>query len=373
MKKIYNYRFNIFLIGVFLFGFISIFMGLKNLINLGVDCQIEGAHFFVKNLSPYSKFIEDANSFRFSRYPTLLPQGYVFLSLFTFLPEKVSYLLFGVIGILIAFLFCYKYKKSYFILFLLFGTLSYRNNLGNGQIGFFLFSIFLFFDILIKSKNNWVLYMLCPLLLCVISSKPTLFFWVPFYIGFNKKNLVIYFITFCYIIFLSYFFAFYVNQDIRDVFTDYIYILKEHGGLMHDNANVFAVDFKFSILSIISNIFKFLLVVAIIVTFYNYYKKNVSEPQYMFSWILISFLVVYHRFYDLFLLMIPILKFYDKERFQSSLFKYFVIIMIIYNVTSVYTSNQFNDFLYILLLISITLVYLPQGILKKIEYKILNK
>lgn len=293
-------------------GLTSFYLGMVNLLKYGADCQIEGSRFLIKNTSPYQVFLENKNLFRFTRIPTHLPQEYYFLSIFVIMGDYWGYLLYGTIGALFLFIFDFKKSKNkYFLvlIFLLFATTTYRNNLGNGQFLVLYFGIFLYFDKIISSENYNKLkkYIICPILLLLLASKPTIFFWIPLFYSLNKKTIKIYTITLLLQIIVLLIFTLQTKTNLTDFFNDYLNILNSHSNLNTSVNSVFSIDFSnlngsINAILVIFNII--LIFVVFILKIKN--KVNLTSDFYLFILINFSFITVYHSNYDSFLLLTPL-------------------------------------------------------------------
>ena len=317
-------------------GIISLYFGIINLLKYGNDCQIEGSNFLINNISPYKVFFENRSLFRFTRIPTHLPQEYYILSIFAVLGDYWGYLLYGITGAVIFFIYDFektKNKNSLILIFLLFATTTYRNNLGLGQFLFFYFGIFLFFDKIIRSENYGILktYIACPILLLMLASKPTTFFWIPLFYSINKKNIKIYIITLFLQICVIYFFAFQTDVNLNDFFKQYLSILFSHSNLSYSVNSVFSINFSNLIGGINSTlvIFNFILILFVFLLQIKN-KITLNTDFYLFLLINLSFIFVYHSNSDSFLLLTPLFISKPQEIFSKR--NYFLIALMLFMI-----------------------------------------
>jgi hypothetical protein len=334
IKQILNNNFIGSMIGFL--GIISFYFGIINLLKYGNDCQIEGSNFLINNISPYKVFFENSSLFRFTRIPTHLPQEYYILSIFAVLGDYWGYLLYGITGAVIFFIYDFektKNKNSLILIFLLFATTTYRNNLGLGQFLFFYFGIFLFFDKIIRSENYGILktYIACPILLIMLASKPTTFFWIPLFYSINKKNIKIYIITLFLQICVIYFFAFQTDVNLNDFFKQYLSILFSHSNLSYSVNSVFSINFSNLIGGINSTlvIFNFILILFVFLLQIKN-KITLNTDFYLFLLINLSFIFVYHSNSDSFLLLTPLFISKPQEIFSKR--NYFLIALMLFMI-----------------------------------------
>jgi hypothetical protein len=334
IKQILNNNFIGSMIGFL--GIISLYFGIINLLKYGNDCQIEGSNFLINNISPYKVFFENRSLFRFTRIPTHLPQEYYILSIFAVLGDYWGYLLYGITGAVIFFIYDFektKNKNSLILIFLLFATTTYRNNLGLGQFLFFYFGIFLFFDKIIRSENYGILktYIACPILLLMLASKPTTFFWIPLFYSINKKNIKIYIITLFLQICVIYFFAFQTDVNLNDFFKQYLSILFSHSNLSYSVNSVFSINFSNLIGGINSTlvIFNFILILFVFLLQIKN-KITLNTDFYLFLLINLSFIFVYHSNSDSFLLLTPLFISKPQEIFSKR--NYFLIALMLFMI-----------------------------------------
>ena len=342
-----------FLFIILFFALLSTLAGLNNLSKSGVDCQIDAASVLNNNISPYKLYLENQYYFKYSRVPTHLPQNYYILQLFLFFSEKINYLLYGITGILFLFIITsyINIKDNFYIVLLILITTPFRNNLGNGQFLFFYFSFFLLVDYLITKKIQFLFhnFITIPILLVLLLSKPTLFFWIPFYYKLTKRLFFSYFTAFFLQFLIIYLFTLQTNIHFIDFFIDYIKILGKHLNLTQSSSSVYFINITTNLMSISS----FLVVINLVFSFFYIYKKNFSISKvdnfiYLFSILIISFILVYHATYDLFLLLIPFLYNGLKSFYFILITLFFIFMKLIYvfisdtNTANILTSFSVN-------------------------------
>lgn len=316
-------------------GSVSLAAGLLNIIKDGCDCQIEGANWLLQNKSPYAAFWENRENFRLYRIPTHLPQEYYILIPFALLGDFWGFLLYGIVGVIFIYL-CKFIKRGnihYVILFfLLLSTTTFRLNLGSGQFLCFYFGVFILFDYLITTKTNrFYSFFITPLLLVILASKPTSFFWLPLYYPLKKKYLIIYLVAFVFQIIIILVFIFHTNISLEIFLKDYIKILSIHTSLASSVRSVFSINFSSYIQSISSVIVCIQIIFILMFSYLKYIKNNlIDEFAWMFICICLSFIVVYHGNYDSFLLLLPLFV-ANKNPFQmkNAFFISLIIFMIL--------------------------------------------
>lgn len=308
---LYQRRYTVIKIILIALGLVSLTVGLLNLINDGCDCLIEGANWLLKNKSPYAAFWENRDNFQFSRIPTHLPQEYYLLIPFYLLGDFWGYLLYGIVGVMFIYLckFIKRENIHYDILFfMLLSTTTFRNNIGNGQFLFFYFGVFILFDYLITTKNDrFYNFLITPLLLVILLSKPTSFFWIPLYYPLKKKQIIVYALSIMFQIIIILLFIFHTNISFEIFLSDYLRILSQHSNLTNSVRSVFSINFSTYIQSI-SSVIIFIQVIFIIIFLYLKFVKNIllDKVGWMFTCICLSFIVVYHGNYDSFMLLLPL-------------------------------------------------------------------
>jgi hypothetical protein len=326
---------------ILILGLTSISFGLKNLIISGVDCQLDAASVLSNHISPYKYYLTNSSNFQFSRFPTHLPQEYFILRLFLIGTEDFNYLIYGLTGISLLFISTVfiKINNSVIISSLILLTTPYRNNIGNGQFLFFYFGIFLIFDHFIRHKNSGLLNRIItiPVLLVLLISKPTIFFWIPFYYQINKRNIFSYTLAIIYQFIIIILFANQTNTLIGDFFTDYYSVLHSHTHLTQSIRSVFFIDFgntpKF--------ISSFLVITNLSLASYYIFqriirKQKIDNSIFLFSILIVSFIVVYHASYDLFLLIIPFIK----EGLKSFFFKIIIFSLIVFKLFFIFITDS---------------------------------
>ncbi len=362
--------------GLLFFGAIgSVFFGMFNLLHFGTDCQIEGARWLINGKSPYVLFLENRSLFRFTRFPNLLPQGYYLLAPFALLGDKVGYVLYGIVGVLLTFVastLYYRSKSSLCILLLVLVSLPYRNNLGNGQFLFFYLGIFLLFYYFIENKKNKLFtFLINPLLLLCLLGKPTIFFWVFLFFPLNSRMVQIYLMYIFLQIGAFYAFSIQTQSTIIAVIKNYDEVLRVHMIYQNSVYSLFAIKFN-SILSIMGSVFVFLnLGICLSVVYLNWFLQvPISKAIWMFVCICLSFILVYHRYYESFMFLAPLLVWKKNDGAVSANFFYYLLVsMILSKVIFVIIKDEFLSYR-IVHLITIFLVFLIQlDFLKSISFK----
>jgi hypothetical protein len=356
-------RYSILKIILIVLGLVSLTAGLFNLIKVGCDCQIEGATWLLKNKSPYAALWENREYFRLSRIPSHLPQEFYFLVPFALLGDFWGYLLYGVVGVIFIYLckFIKRGNNHYLILFfLLLSTTPFRANLSNGQFLFFYFGVFLLFDYLITQKNNGIYtFIVIPVLLLLLLSKPTSFFWIPLYYPFKRKYLIIYAISLLFQAIIILIFIFQTNISLETFWLDYTKILSYHRSLTNSVESVFSINFS-SYIQSISSVFVFIQLMFIFIFAYLKFIKKIilNEVDWMYSCICLSFILVYHRNYDSFMLLLPLF-IANKNVFQKKniFFISLIIFMIIEKLFTIFIKdNILVSAIINLITVSITLI-----------------
>jgi len=321
-------------------GLVSLAAGLHNIIKDGCDCQIEGANWLLQNKSPYAALWENRENFRLYRIPTHLPQEYYILIPFALLGSFWGFLLYGIVGVL--FIYSCKFIKkgnNHYVLlfFLLLSTTTFRLNVGSGQFLCFYFGVFILFDYLITKKNNrFYSFLVTPLLLVILASKLTSFFWILLYYPLKRKYLIIYLVAFIFQVIIILTFIFHTNISLETFLNDYIKILSIHTGLTNSVRSVFSINFSSFFQSIGSAFVLIQLILIFLFAYLKYIKKIViDEGAWIFTCISLSFIVVYHGNYDSFLLLLPLFianenTFQLKNRFFISLIVFMILEKIIF-------------------------------------------
>lgn len=322
MKAFISKSFRFFLYAsLLIFALASVYVAFDTKIYQSVDCQIEGSSFLLQGKSPYAVYSVNREQFRYSRIPTHLPQSFYILAPFSIMGDKWSFMMYGIVGIVLLFLMKKTKPRNKDYLLLVFALLAshpFRNNIGNGQFLFFFFSIFMLFDHLVTNyKKNIFDYLIAPMLLVALFSKPTAFFWILLFYPINKRFLRIYSIAFIVQLLVIWFFTLQTGTTLSEFIVDYFHILMKHGSLTSSIQSVFSISF-FTILQSISSIFVLLNLLIFIFLFYRKFilKIEIQRSFWMFTCIVFSFILVYHRNYDSFMLLLPLF-IMDENSFQK--------------------------------------------------------
>lgn len=324
-----------------------------------VDCQIDGSAMLIQGNSPYSAYIADKTQFQFSRIPTHLPQSYYLLAPFAAMGDQLGTLAYGIVGILLLFLFGRNKRPNLPFIFLVLALLAsqpYRNNIGNGQFLFFFFPIFLLFDRLTRLNKDkldkWVL----PILLVALVSKPTAFFWVVLFYPLNKRFIRMYATAFLIQLGIIFLFARSTNTMFTAFFQEYAFILSKHASLTGSVQSVFSINFE----TILQSLTSVLVLVNLLLFFYLSYLKFIRKMEldpflWMFACIVLSFILVYHRNYDSFMLLLPLFvlggNVFQKRNVPIlCLFAYLIVQKLVFKfVPDSNTQLIFNNFCIVLL------------------------
>lgn len=334
---------------------LSLLVGFINLSKYGVDCQIEGARFLLNKESPYSEFLEkqelfnflrsqgipldsklyqDNLSFRFTRYPVHLPQAYYLLTPFAMLGDFWGYMCYGLSGVIMLLIIpgiTRKKENYYILLLLLFASLPFRNNLGAGQFLFFHFGLFLLFDHFMRLKKSpHFTFLVNPILLLLLLSKPTIFFWIILCYPLNKNSIRTYLVTGVFQVLIVWLFVLQTGTSVGKFVSDYAEILNWHSFQINTVFSVFSILFS-NWIQALSSLFVLLNLSAFLILAYLKWIKKVAidESVWMFSCICLSFIVIYHRYYDVFLFMAPAFLYYNRNiSLKNNYFVLFVISLV---------------------------------------------
>ncbi len=314
---------------------LSCFYGLISLSRIGFDFQIDNAKILLAKNSPYEIYLKNQYFIRFKRIPTILPQGFYLLIPFTFPGDFFGALLYGIIGIILLYIcrFLKKNSENFNILFfLLLSTEPYRSNLSLGQPLFFYFPLFIIFDYCMKNKNTKIYNLLItPFLLMLICVKPSLSLWIPFYYGFNQRNLLIYVATFIFQLLIIFLFSLHTKTTVFSFFKSYFQIVIEHMKIHSHPNSIFSINFSTFLQSINSIMIISIIFIILLLLLWKYMKKiKISEYQFMYILILLSLIPLYHPNADIFILLLPFFVYnvdiLNKENFMFLIFIIFLII-----------------------------------------------